>query len=411
MNKICSWIKPLSQLFIILLACTWAMQSYASLEEALITPKHPQANQKSGAPPVLVPPAPQINAKGYVLMDARSGAILASKNMNHKMQPASLTKIMTLYIVANELKQGRIKLSDKVRISKEAWHTGGSRLFLKVGSRVPLKTLIEGVVVASGNDACVAISQYIAGSQDSFAHMMNMIAKRLGMKNTHYVDPTGLPRPEHYSTPYDMAVLTRDLINTFPKFYKNWFHLKWITFNNIRQPNRNRLLWRDPYVDGVKTGHTKEAGYCLVSSAKREGMRLIAVVMGAPTDNSRDTYSQALYNWGFRFFSSHKLYAGKTTLAKPRVWLGKSKFAYLGLDRDLYVTIPEGTLKKLKTTVKIDKKLKAPIEKGQRYGTVNVLLNGKVIAKAPLIALTADPKGGFFTRTFDHISMFFKNLF
>jgi serine-type D-Ala-D-Ala carboxypeptidase (penicillin-binding protein 5/6) len=227
-----------------------------------------QQTKTKSTPPALIPPPPNLDVKGYVLMDAKTGKVIAKKNMNKQLQPASLTKLMTLYITFKALANGQINLNDKVRISKEAWQQGGSRMFLKLGSHVAVKDLIDGVIVASGNDASVALAQYIAGTQASFAKLMNITAKSLGMKNTHYVDPTGLPRPGHVSTPYDLALLTQAIIRDYPQYY-HFFKQKWITWNKIRQPNRNRLLWRDQYVDGLKTGHTKEAGYCLISSAKK----------------------------------------------------------------------------------------------------------------------------------------------
>ena len=367
-------------------------------------------NAVLSTPATLTPPAPNIHAKGYVLMDANSGAILAEKNMHKKMQPASLTKLMTLYIISQALQQGRIRLTDKVRISKQAWSTGGSRMFLKLSSHVPVKDLIEGIIVASGNDACVAMSQYIAGNQTSFAQLMNQNANRLGMKNTHYVDPTGLPKPGHYSSPYDLAILTRAIINQFPQYY-HWYKQKWITWNGIKQPNRNRLLWRDSSVDGLKTGHTKAAGYCLIASGKRNGMRLISVVMGTPSDAARANDSQALLNWGFRFFETHRLFSANQVITRPRIWLGQQKNAAMGLSKDLYLTIPAAQYKNLKATLTIKPKLQAPIIKGQTYGKIQIILNGKKVATAPLIALNNDPRGGLWTRFTDHIVMFFKGWF
>ena len=248
--------------------------------------------------PVIIPSAPNIDAKGYVLMDVNSGYIIAEKNPDKRMAPASLTKLMTLYIIAQALKNGQIHLDDKVRISKKAWQMGGSRMFVKVGTYVPVEKLVQGIIVASGNDATLAMAQYIGGGESTFVSMMNQVASQLGMKNTHYTDSNGLPAPDHYSTPLDIAKLSRAWILNFPEYYP-WFKQKWIVYDGIRQPNRNRLLWRDPSVDGMKTGHTKEAGYCLVASAKREGMRLLSVVMGAPTDSLRATESESLVKLRF----------------------------------------------------------------------------------------------------------------
>jgi len=262
----------------------------------------------------MIPPPPSIDAKGYVLIDANSGRVLAGKNISERMPPASLTKLMTMYVVSQALAQGQANLNDDVRISKLAWSKGGSKMFIKVGDHIKLQELIKGIIVASGNDACVAVAEFVAGNEDSFSQLMNMTAKQLGMENTNFTDSTGLPAPNHYTTPLDMAILARHVVQDFPQDYK-WYKEKWIMFNNIKQPNRNRLLWRDSTVDGMKTGHTEEAGYCLVSSAKRNGTRLIAVVMGAPSDEARSADSMALYNWGFRFFKTMKVYDSNKELA------------------------------------------------------------------------------------------------
>jgi D-alanyl-D-alanine carboxypeptidase (penicillin-binding protein 5/6) len=329
--------------------------------------------------------------------------------MNEKLPPASLTKLMTLYVTSEALAQGQIQLDDKVRVSKEAWSRGDSRMFLKEGSYVTVRELIEGIIVASGNDACVAISQYIGGNEQNFVRLMNQTAKRLGMKDTHFVDSTGLPRPGHYSTAYDLALLTRALINNFPQYY-GWYKQKWITYNNIKQPNRNRLLWRDPSVDGLKTGHTNAAGYCLISSAKRNGMRLISVMMGTPSDTARSNDSQALLNWGYRYYHTYKLFKANTPLTKARVYLAKQKEIELGITRDLYVTIPSGQYKFIKAKIAIQPKLKAPVIKGHTYGHIQVYLKGNLIAKVLLVALSGDPLAGWFSRSIDHIELFFKNI-
>lgn len=357
-------------------------------------------------PPVIVPPAPDIDAKGFVLMDAGSGKIIAEKNMDEKMAPASLTKLMTLYIISEALSEGQIKETDEVRISKEAWKTGGSRMFLKVGSHVPVKDLIDGIIIASGNDATVAMAEYIAGTQKSFAQLMNETAKNLGMNNTHYLDPTGLPKPDHYSTPHDIAILTRAIIKQFPQYY-SWYKQKWITWNGIKQPNRNRLLWRDPNVDGLKTGHTESAGYCLVSSAKRNNMRLISVVMGAPSDSARANESQALLNWGFRFYKTYQLFPANKSITTRRVWLGQKKYIPFGLEKPLTVTIPAGQYKDLNATMTINPKIKAPINAGQVYGEVKITLSGQTLASGSLIALENDPQGGLWTRFRDRVALFF----
>lgn len=370
----------------------------------------PKLDMPVAANPTIIPPPPNINAHGYVLMDAKSGDIIAQKNMNMRMQPASLTKMMTLYLTFEALKSGRITLTDKARVSVKAWKTGGSRMFLKPGSDVAVAKLIQGIIVDSGNDACTTLAQYIGGTEKTFAVMMNQAAKKLGMNGTHYVDSTGLPRPDHYSTPHDMAILARALVNDFPAYY-HFFSQKWLTYNGIRQPNRNRLLWRGSQFDGLKTGHTKEAGYCLVSSGMENGTRLISVVMGAPTDMARANDSQALLNYGFRFYKTHKLFSANQAIANPRIWMGQNKHVAMGLAKDLYVTIPIGQYKNLKATLKIQPKLMAPIQKGNTYGHVNVTLNGKPVAERDVIAFNNDPRGGLFSRMGDHIALFFKGWF
>lgn len=361
-------------------------------------------------PPTLIPPAPTINASSYVLMDANTGAVIAESNMNKPLPPASLTKLMTLYLTFQALRGGQIHLTDTVRINESTWQMGGSRMFLQIGTLVPVELLIEGIVVASGNDACAAIAQYIAGTESTFAQLMNQTAVRLGMKNTHYVDSTGLPSPEHYSTAYDIALLTRALIQDFPEYY-HVFAQKWLTYNNIKQPNRNRLLWQDPSVDGLKTGHTDDAGYCLTTSAQRNDMRLISVVMGAPSDSARTSDSEALLNYGFRFYKTYKLFEANKPLAQPRVWLGKHKYAELGLTHPLYVTVPVGEYKNLQAAMNLKQLLRAPLIENRPYGNIQITLNGNVVTQVPLVALQNNPKGGLWKQFIGHIALFFKRLF
>lgn len=364
------------------------------------------AGPSATKPPIIIPPSPDVNAQAWVLMDAATGQVLAQKDMDVRRQPASLTKLMTLYLTFQALAQGQIKIDDKVRIGQDAWSTGGSRMFLKLGSEVPVNELIQGIIIASGNDACVALADFIAGNQSSFAALMNMTAKRLGMNNSNFIDATGLPAPEHYMSAHDLAVLARALANDFPQYYR-YFGEKWITWNNIKQPNRNRLLWRDPSVDGLKTGHTQEAGYCLIASAKRLNMRLVSVVMGAPSDAERSNDSQALLNWGFRFYKSYVLYKADTPVTKARVYLGQGSTVPLGVEKDFMVTLPVGQYDNLKAAIEVTPKLRAPIEKGKTYGSITVTLEGKTIATAPLVALENDNGGGFFSRIKDRFLMWF----
>lgn len=378
-------------------------------QEQALAPTANAVTPNAPSQPLIIPSAPNVNAKGFVVMDANSGKIIAQKAMDQKMPPASLTKLMTLYITLQALAQGQIQLDDKVRISENAWRRGGSRMFVKLGSLVPVQKLIEGVIIASGNDACTALAEYIAGNETNFAQLMNQTAARLGMKNTHYVDSTGLPRPDHYSTPHDLAILTQHIINDYPQYY-HFFKEKWINYNGIRQPNRNRLLWRDPAVDGLKTGHTKAAGYCLIASGIQHNMRLISVVMGTPTDSARANDSQALLNWGFRFYKTHKLYDANQPITTARVYFGKNKQLPIGASQGVFVTMPVGNNQGMKANLKLDATLRAPINKGQTVGQLDITLNNKVIKTVPVIALQDDLKGGLWSQLTGHVAIFFKKL-
>ncbi len=363
----------------------------------------------AATPAPITPQPPVINAKAYILMDANTGQVLAQQNMNDRLPPASLTKLMTAYVTSGALKQGQIKLADLVLISPKAWKMQGSRMFVQVGTQVSVKDLLDGIIVASGNDACVAMAEHVAGAEDVFVQLMNQNAARLGMQNTHYTDSTGMPNSDHYSTAYDLALLTRAIIKDFPEDY-SWYKQKWISYNNIRQPNRNRLLWRDPSVDGLKTGHTDSAGFCLVASANRNNMRLISVILGAPSEAARTTDSQALLSWGYRFFESHQLFNKNQTIeakTQPRVWYGQKKYAKLGFADNAYVTIPANQFKGLKANMVIQQNIIAPVIKGQAYGSVNVTLNGQPLTSIPVVALEDDPQGGILSRAWDHIAILF----
>lgn len=395
-------------LTIFLLAPFWSLVQADPADSLGGIPTHVTRFQAPGQPmrPMVTPTAPAINARGYILMDAYSGKILSAKNHELRVAPASLTKMMTSYIISGALRAGRIHLDDAVFISRDAWKTGGSKMFVKVNDRVPVRDLMQGIIVDSGNDACVAMAEFVAGSQESFVNLMNQQAALLGMTSTHFADVNGLPDPQHYTSARDMAILARALIFDYPEDYK-WYSQKWFTFNNIKQPNRNRLLWRDPSVDGIKTGHTDDAGYCLVASAVRNNMRLISVVMGAPTDHDRAEDSQKLLNYGFRFFETHKLYAGNASLTQARVWMGEKAEVPAGLARDLYVTVPIGQYGNLKASMNMTLPIKAPIKQGQELGNVEAKLDGKVVASAPLVALEASPTGGILRRMSDRISLLF----
>ncbi len=387
---------------------TLGIQAAPATTTSAITPAPVTSSAASQAYPS-VPPPPAIDAKGYVLMDANSGQILAQQNASSRLEPASLTKMMSMYVISSTLKTGRIKLSDNVPISKEAWKTGGSRMFVQVGTQVPVQELINGIVVASGNDAAVAMAEYIGGTEEGFVDIMNQSAAKLGMTNSHFMDVNGLPAADHYSCPVDLAVLARSLIEDFPEYYP-WYSQKWMQYGKIKQPNRNQLLWQDPTVDGLKTGHTDGAGYCLVASAKRNDIRLISVVMGATSAKARASATEALLNWGFRNFSSHQLYPAGQALAEPRVWYGAQKTVPLGLNRALTVTIPSNQYQNLKAFLTIDSHLQAPIKQGQQYGKVDVMLGNQMLFSAPVVALQNDPTGNGIIQLRDKvISMFNKS--
>ncbi|GAB6034792.1 serine hydrolase [Galenea microaerophila] len=373
------------------------------------TPKPDVATPSTPPVPHVVPHPPAIAATAYILMDYDSGAILASKNPDEKVEPASLTKMMTAYIVYNELKQGNIHLDDEVTISKKAWQMPGSKMFIEVGKKVKVEDLIKGMDIQSGNDAAVALAEYIAGSEDTFVELMNRYAQKLGMKNTHFSNATGLPTPDHYSTARDLAILARAIIHDFPEQYKTYAEKKF-TFNGITQYNRNKLLWQDPSVDGLKTGHTEKAGYCLVASAKRGDMRLISVVLGTKSAYARVQESQKLLNYGFRFFETHKLFSAGQRIVEARVWEGTRDTVGLGLTQDLYVTTPRGQFKNLQIEKTLQPEIIAPVKKGQPLGMLKVSLEKKTLAERPLVALDKVDQGGFFKRMTDQIKRLFHSL-
>jgi D-alanyl-D-alanine carboxypeptidase (penicillin-binding protein 5/6) len=359
--------------------------------------------------PIPPAPAPKVS-KAWVLLDYATGQVLAGENADLRVEPASITKVMTSYVLAAELKAGKIKRDDQVLMSENAWRTGGagtdgSYSGFEVNKTAPLIEMEKGMVVQSGNDAAIALAEHAAGSEGAFANLMNAYAQRIGMKNSHFVNATGLAAEGHYATAHDLALLGRALVRDFPEAY---------SFNKIKefkvgamnpQTNRNLLLWRDPSVDGIKTGHTSSAGYCLMASAKRGDQRLISVVMGDSSENQRAVDSQALLNWGFRFYETHKLYDANKVISKQRVWKGQTEEVQLGVAQELLVGIPRGKYAQLKPTMDVPKTLVAPIKKGQKVGTVKVALAGKVIATAPLVALDGIEEAGFFGRLWDSFWM------
>lgn len=364
-----------------------------------------QNNALASPPPV--PAAPKVSAKSYILQDFSSGNILAELNASSRVEPASITKLMSAYIIFNEIHAGRLKLSDKVIISKKAWRMPGSRTFVEINSKVPVEVLLKGVIIQSGNDATVALAEHVAGSEDTFVSLMNQYAQKIGMEGTHFANSTGLPDPDHYSTAKDIALLARKIIADHPRFY-SYYSIKKYVYNGIEQYNRNKLLWRDKSVDGLKTGHTDSAGYCLASSAKRGKMRLIAVVLGDKSEEARANSSRALLNYGFRFFESRKLYSAGQSLKQVRVWKGEQPLLDLGLAKDLYITFPRGAYKQLSATIDIQPDIIAPAQKGQRLGTLNISLDKKIIVDSPLVALRSVNEGGIWRRSVDGVKLWFK---
>ena len=356
---------------------------------------------------MIVPAAPKIKASSYLLMDFSSGEFLVEENSEQKLPPASLTKIMTIYVAATELKNGKISLEDEVLVSEKAWRTEGSRMFIEVGKKVKLDDLIHGVVIQSGNDASVALAEYISGTEDVFADLMNKHAERLGMKNTNFMNSTGLPDPDHYTTAKDLAILARAMIKDFPERYK-LYSMKEFTYNNIKQHNRNKLLWRDRNVDGMKTGHTEEAGYCLVASALKDEMRLISVVMGTNGVNARAKASQALLNYGYRFYETHKLYSAGEMITAAKIWKANVENLNLGVAKDIYVTVPRGQYDKLEPVVEFDKKIIAPVSKDEQKGVLNVMLENKNIVSVPLLALETVAEGSLVNKLKDEVRLLFE---
>jgi D-alanyl-D-alanine carboxypeptidase (penicillin-binding protein 5/6) len=357
---------------------------------------------------VPTPPAPHLDAGSYILIDSQSGNVIAQKNADERMEPASLTKLLTTYVIFAALKDGRVKLNDQVTISEDAWRTGGSRTFVKVGSQVPVIDLIKGMIVQSGNDATVALAERVGGTRDGFVQLMNEYAQRLGMKSSHFTDVDGLPDPQHYTTARDLATVANALIRDFPEYYYI-FGLKDFTWNHIKQPNRNGLLWSDTSVDGLKTGHTDEAGYCLIASAKRNGTRLVSVVLKAPKWHSREADSEALLNYGFNFFQTEKIATARAPVLKPRVYESASGYAAVGALGDLYVTLPRGQAARVTTNAALTKpRLIAPLAAGSIVGELTVTDgNGQVIGREPLVTLEAVPTGGLLTRAMDGVRLWF----
>lgn len=356
---------------------------------------------------MIIPAPPKIKASSYLVMDFNSGKLLVQENLDQRLPPASLTKMMTVYVVSSELENGKISLEDEVLISEKAWRTQGSRMFIEVGKNVKLDDLLHGVIIQSGNDASVALAEYVSGAEDVFADLMNKHAERLGMHDTHFVNSTGLPDENHYTTARDLATLAQAMIKDFPEEYK-LYQVKEFTFNDIKQHNRNKLLWRDRSVDGIKTGHTEEAGYCLVASAIKNDMRLISVVMGTDGVNARAKASQALLNYGYRFFETHKLYTAGELITSVTIWKADVDILNLGVADDIYVTVPRGQYDKLEPIVEFDNQVLAPVNEGEQKGVLNVMLTDENIVSVPLLALETVPEGSMINKLKDEVRLLFE---
>ena len=356
-----------------------------------------------------VPPPPPLVAKSYVLMDATSGAVLVNQQGDERLPPASLTKLMTAYIATLKIQRGELKETDLVTISEKAWRMGGSKMFIQVGNQVSVSDLFHGIVIQSGNDASVALAEHIAGSEEAFASLMNTEAKRLGMRNTHFQNATGWPAPEHYSTARDMAILAHAIINADPVHYAIYAQ-KYFLWNGIKQPNRNLLLWRNDGVDGLKTGHTEEAGYCLVASAKKNDQRMIAAVFGTQSEAARATETAKLLGYGFLFYETRTFHKKGEVLAQAPVWKGAASSVKVGVNADMALTMPRGEAAQYSTRTVLNPTLIAPLKQGDVVGKVEILRGDKTLKSVDLVTLEAVEQGGFFRRVWDSIRLFFSGL-
>ncbi len=365
--------------------------------------------QEVPAPQTMIPSPPQLAASAWILMDADSGRVLVEHNADERLPPASLTKLMTAYLVERELDRGNISPDDLVPVSEKAWRTGGSKMFIEVDTLVSVQELLKGIIIVSGNDASVAMAEYLAGGERPFADLMNQHATRLGMHNTNFVNSTGLPDEGHYSSARDLALLSQYIINDYPEHYANYAS-KQFSYGGIEQPNRNRLLWRDSSVDGLKTGWTEAAGYGLVASAKRDEMRLISVVMGTDSEEARARETQKLLSYGFRYYETLRLYDAGAVLNTPRVWGGDKNELRVGVDNNVVMTVPRARSEELSAKLDIQADLTAPIAAGDRVGTMEVRQGEEVVGEQPLVALENIEEGGLFKRFFDQVRRFFTNL-
>jgi D-alanyl-D-alanine carboxypeptidase (penicillin-binding protein 5/6) len=393
-----------------LLAATLATASFAQTPPPAANPATQAQLPASTAGSVPAPPT--VPTTGYILIDHDSGRVLASQRPDDRMEPASITKLMTAYVVFVALREKRLALDELVPVSEYAWRTGGSAsggstTFLEVNSRVPVEVLIKGMIVQSGNDATIALAERLAGTEAAFAQVMNEYAKRLGLTNTNFTNSWGGPDQNHYSTARDLATLSSALIREFPEYYR-WYSMREFTWNRHTQPNRNGLLGRDPSVDGIKTGHTESAKYCLVSSAKRGNMRLISVVLGSPSVRAREDASAALLNYGFTFFETLRAQEGNRSMLRPRVYKGESEHVSVGTTRDVYVTVPRGEGASLAKEAKIEGTLMAPLPRGSQVGWYEVSSGGTSVARVPLVTLEEVPEGGLWRTWSDTVRLWFE---
>ena len=358
----------------------------------------------------LVPPAPKLNLTSYILIEASTNTVIAEYDSDNQIAPASMTKVMSGYVIADQIANGSISLDDKVLISEKAWKTGGSKMFIEAGKRVSVEDLLSGIVIQSGNDATIAMAEYVAGSEEGFVDFMNAYASEMGLTNSLFQNSTGFSDPNHFSSAKDLAKLTQALINNFPDHYATYKE-KEFTFSGIRQLNRNKLLWRDDSVDGVKTGHTDSAGFCLISSAQRNDMRLIAVVAGSESENERLTASQRLLEYGFRFYTTQKLVSQEIKVTTAKVWGGKTNEVALGSTKDIYLTLPRSEFKNIKANYQFNNNLQAPIKIGQMIGSIEFTSNDRVVLSAPLVAIETVEAKGFFGMLWSRLVYWITSLF
>lgn len=409
MTSIQKFAAPVLSRCVVALALALPMVAQAQTQ----TPTPTESSQVSGTQTPVLPgdlsvvPAPGLTARAWLSMDVNSGQFIAAEGLNERVEPASLTKLMTAYLVFDALETGRLKLDQTVVISDKAWRTEGSRMFVKVNSQVAVNDLLQGVIVQSGNDASVALAEAVAGSEGAFAALMNEEAAKLGLTATHFVNSTGLPDPEHLTSVRDLGVLSAALVARFPQ-YLHYYSQKEYTYNNIKQPNRNRLLWLDNTVDGLKTGHTQSAGYCLVSTALRDGRRVVSVVVGTANDAARTENSLKLLNWSFQNFETVKLYDANNPAVTARVWEGEVENVGLGTAQPLWLTVPRGKSADIKPVANYTQPLLAPLSKGDKVGTLTLSLDGKVLAEQPLLVLEDVPEAGFFGRMADKVRLMFE---